>query len=331
MKTHKNLFSQVYSFQNLLLAYKKAKKGTKQSPETSEFFFNLEKNIVELSEQIKNQTYKPAPYKYFEIYDPKQRTISVASFTDRVIHHAIVNVLEPIYEKIFIYHSYATRKNKGTHKAVYQAQKYLRKNKWFLKNDIKKYFNNINQQILLNIISRKINDKKLLILIEKIITNGGENDIGLPIGNLTSQFFANVYLNELDYFIKQNLHCKYYVRYMDDFVIFDNNKQNLKKCLSEITNFIDKNLNLLLKENAIVLNQQLNGLSFLGTRIYPSTIRIKQENLKRINKKINEKLYFFYRNKISENKMYQTFNSYNAFLSNYNTFQIKSVIFDKGI
>jgi len=331
LKTHKNLFSQVYSFQNLLLAYNKAKKGTKQSPETSEFFFNLEKNILELSEQIKNETYKPAPYTYFEIYDPKQRTISVASFTDSVIHHAIVNVLEPIYEKIFIYHSYATRKNKGTHKAVYQAQKYLRKNKWFLKNDIKKYFNNINQQILLNIISRKINDKKLLTLIEKIITNGGVNDIGLPIGNLTSQFFANVYLNELDYFIKQNLHCKYYVRYMDDFIVFDNNKENLKKYLSEITTFIDNNLNLLLKENAIVLNQQLNGLSFLGTKIYPSTIRVKQENLKRINKKINKELYFFYRNKISENKMHETFNSYNAFLSNYNAFQIKSIIFDKGI
>ncbi len=332
MKTHKNLFAKVYSFQNLLLAYKKAQRGTKKTAETTDFFFNLEPKLIELSESIKSGSYQPAPYSYFTIYEPKQRVISVAPFVDRVVHHAIVNILEPIYEKIFINHSYATRKNKGTIKAVYKAQEYLAKNKWFLKNDIKKYFANINQQILVEIISKKISDKKMLFLISKIISNGGVNSIGLPIGNLTSQFFANVYLNELDYFVKHTLQCKYYIRYMDDFVIFNNNKEILKDALLKLENFILYKLNLSLKEKAIILNQQLNGLSFLGTRIFPSTIRIKSENLKRIKKRMNEKEYLFYKKRITEDNLIETFNSYNAFFYNYDTFSIKRIIFaPKGV
>ncbi|MBN2891591.1 MAG: hypothetical protein JXL97_06980 [Bacteroidales bacterium] len=373
MKTHKNLFPQVCSFQNLLLAYKKAKRGTKQTYETNDYYFNLETKLLELQQKLITQTYQPAEYRYFEIHEPKKRTISVATFTDRIVHHAVVNVLEPIYEKIFIYHSYATRKNKGTHKAVFKAQEYLQKNVWFLKSDIQKYFDNINHEILIKIISRKISDKKLLQLIEKIIDNskGHANSVtqqrscsfnctgiatsvapvcsfsniaemsatkvavpnsGLPIGNLTSQFFANVYLHELDNFVKNNLHQKFYIRYMDDFVIFSNNKQSLKDILPKIEDFLSENLSLNLKPKATIINQHTNGLSFLGTRIFRSVIRIKSENLKRISKKVNEKQYLFYNNKISEDDLISTYNSYNAFLDNYHVFSVKKDIFaTKGI
>ena len=341
MKTHKNLFTQVYSFQNLLLAYKKAKRGARQTDEIVDYFFNLEKKILELSEKIQTQTYKPAEYRYFRIFEPKERTISVASFTDRIVHHAVVNILEPIYEKIFIYHSYATRKNKGTHKAVFKAQEYLRKNQWFLKSDIQKYFDNINHKILLDIISQKISDEKFLNLIKIIVTNSVQKKnrlkkstefVGLPIGNLTSQFLANVYLNEFDYFVKHKLKQNFYVRYMDDFVIFNNDKQKIKQILPEIECFLNENLNLKLKPKATIINSYTNGLSFLGTRIYRSIIRIRKENLKRIEKNLNKKIYLFHKNKISENELIATCNSYNSFFDNYNIFSIKNDIFaNKGI
>lgn len=332
MKRHKNLFKNVYSFQNLLLAYKKAKRGTRQNYQTSDFNFNLETRIIELSNSIEQETYEPEPYKYFTITEPKERIISVARFADRVVHHAIVNVLEPVYEFFFINDSYATRKNKGTHKAVYKAQLYLKQNRWFLKNDIKKYFENINQDILLSIISKKIGDRKFLNLIEKVIQNGGENGKGLPIGNLTSQFFANVYLNELDYFVKHKLKFKHYVRYMDDFVIFDNEKQVLISAIPEIELFLKNSLHLKLKPKSTIINQQVAGLSFLGTRIFPNVVRVKNDNIKRIIRKLNEKKYQYYENHISLDKLLATCNSYTAFFDNYDTFEIKRIIFaDEGI
>lgn len=332
MKVYKNLFPDIYSFNNLLTAYKKAKKSSKTNNENSEYFLNLEKELLQLSYELKNNLYSPSPYRYFKIYEPKERIISVAKFKDRVVHHAIVNILEPVYEKTFIYHSYATRKNKGTHKAIYQAQKCFKQNKWFLKSDIKKYFDNINHKILIDIISKKIYDTNLINLLQKIISNGGQNGTGLPIGNLTSQFFANVYLNKFDYFVKNELKRKCYLRYMDDFVIFSNNKNDLIQDLKLIRIYLYNNLNLVLKEKATFINQQLNGLSFLGTRIYPNIIRVKNENLRRISKKINEKLYLYKTNKISEEKLIETINSYNSYLTNFDTNKVKRVIFAlKGI
>ena len=227
MKRHNNLYPKLISFNNLLIASKKALKGTTSKKDSLIYFYHLETNILKLQLELVNLTYIPGKYKYFRIYEPKEREIAVAPFIDRVVHHAIINIIEPIYEKIFINNSYATRKEKGTHKAIYKAQSYIKKNKWYFKTDIRKYFNNINHNILLNIIKRKIKDKKLLLLIERIIRNGGKDGIGLPIGNLTSQFFANVYLDKFDHYIKEELQIKYYIRYMDDLVIFDNNKEKL--------------------------------------------------------------------------------------------------------
>ena len=209
-----NLYPELCCFDNLLLAFKKASRATKNKPETLLYFYNLEQNLTSLRESLEKESYKPGKYRTFEISDPKRRTISVAPFEDRVVHHAIVNILEPIYERRFIYDSYATRKDKGTHKAVRRAQTFLRTNQFYLKMDIHHYFDSIVQDTLINIIATKIKDKRLMRLIIRIIRNGGDGVKGLPIGNLTSQFFANCYLDVFDHWIKDEIGEKYYIRYM---------------------------------------------------------------------------------------------------------------------
>lgn len=319
-----NIFDKVYNFNNLLLAYKKARAGTKMNDENAAFFFYLEKELHKLSEELKSETYEPGTYTFFKIYDPKERLISVAPFRDRVVHHALVGTLEPYYEKCFIYDSYATRKEKGTHKAIERAQQFLRNSRWYLKTDIDKYFASIDHEILIKIISGKIKDKTLLRLTEKIIRNGGQNGKGLPIGNLTSQFFANVYLNPFDHFIKEELQIRHYLRYMDDFVFFDNNKDQIKKLRKVIVEYLRHHLNLELKESATYINQRINGLSFLGVRVFPNTIRIKNENLRRMVKRYKVKKMQVEGGKLSEEKFIESINSYYALFRNYNTFQLRS-------
>jgi retron-type reverse transcriptase len=275
-----NVWEGFLSFENLYRAWKRAFTSTK-SPESYAFSFHLEKELFTLQEELASQTYIPGDYRYFTISDPKKRTISVARFRDRVVHHALVQVLEPIYEKRFIYHSYATRKGKGTHKAIEQARQYLKNNKWYLKMDISKYFDSIDHSVLKRILQRQIKDTNILDLCARIIAKGGDGQCGLPIGNLTSQFWANVYLDKFDHFIKDRLRVKAYLRYMNDFCLFSSDKQFLKDSLSVITQFLKTELRLEPKPRATLINTSLHGLPFLGARIWPSLIRIGQNNFKR--------------------------------------------------
>ncbi len=279
----------------------------------------MEKNVIEICDELKNETYNPKKHRDFYIYEPKERKISVADFRDRVVHHAIVNILEPIYEKVFIYDSYATRKDKGTHKAIIKAQDFLNKKEWFLKSDISKYFQSIETEILIEILNRKIRDKKLIKLIKKILENGSIEGKGLPIGNLTSQFFANVYLDRLDHYVKDELGLKYYIRYMDDIVVFGDNAKKLKEIKNKIEEFIKLKLNLELKESATYINKRENGLSFLGKRVFNNLIRIKPENLKRSIKHLKKREYEYFTGKISEEKLIQSSQSILGMIGKYNT------------
>ncbi len=317
MKRYNNLYEKVYEFENLLNALKKSMRSNK-SQESFEYWNNMEYKLIELQKKLKNLSYMPKPYRYFTIYEPKERDISVANFEDRIVHHAIVSILEPIYEKVFIYDSYATRKEKGTHKAVYKAQEYLRENYFYFKTDIKKYFDNINHKIIMDILTRKIKDKGLINIIERIIKNSSETGVGLPIGNLTSQFFANVYLDRLDHYVKDNLGVKYYIRYMDDFVIFSDDIEYLKEMKIKVQLFLKEKLLLELKESATYINTRQNGLSFLGTRIFKNLIRIKKENLTRSIKKIKKREYEYYNGIITETKLQESVNSIIAHMKNYN-------------
>lgn len=236
-------------------------------------------------------------------------------------------VLEDWYEQRFIYHSYATRKGKGTHKAIQTAQRYAKQNKYFLKMDIQKYFASIDHQILMNTLELKIKDKYILDLCSKIILKGGDNNCGLPIGNLTSQFFANVYLDLLDHFLKDKLKAKYYLRYMDDFCVFSNIKEELLAFKLQIVNFLDKELKLTPKKSATMLNYTQQGLPFLGVRIYPNLIRYKKENFNRSFNKLKKREYEYSHNLISYDTYISSMQSLISVLTHYGNNLLNSKLY----
>ncbi|MBD3341362.1 MAG: RNA-dependent DNA polymerase, partial [Candidatus Lokiarchaeota archaeon] len=300
MKTLKNLYPEITEYKNLYLAFKNAAKGKRWKPYVEQFKINLERELFQLQDELRSKTYQPGHYYNFYITEPKRRLVSAAPFRDRVVHHAICNIIEPVYDKIFIYDSYACRKEKGQHKAADRFTKFCRANKYVYKCDIQKYFPSIDHEILFSILKRKIKDHELLWLLKCIIQSGKdilkdeyivhwypgddllspvERNRGLPIGNLTSQFLANVYLNELDYFVKFMLRCHYYIRYMDDFVIFSNSKTELRKIREEIINYL-ATLRLSVhpkKDNIFPVTQ---GTDFMGYRIFQTHRRLRKSNIK---------------------------------------------------
>jgi retron-type reverse transcriptase len=321
-----NLKESFLSFENLYAGYKKAFKATKNYS-ACEFTFNLERELFLLKEELSTGEYIPRDYRYFTILDPKVREISVADFRDRVVHHSLVNILEPIYEKRFISDSYATRKGKGTHRAIAKAQQFMKHNRWYLKMDVRKYFDSINHETLNRIIARSIKDPFILNLCAVIISKGGDGITGLPIGNLTSQFFANVYLDIFDHFIKERLRIKHYIRYMDDFCVFSDDKEHLKNIRNKATEFIDDTLRLDIKESATLLNNRLHGLPFLGVRIFPNMIRYKRENFNRSFKKLKTREWEYNNGYIDYEKYSSSMQSFTAHLTHYGNSLLKSRLY----
>jgi len=286
MKTHLKLYEKLCSKENLMLAYQKARIGKSKNTQVIEFEKNLDINLANLRQELISLTYKPIELKRFIIRDPKTRVIHASAFRNRIIHHALINIIGPIYEKIFIYDSYASRIGKGTHKAVQRFDFFKRKvslngslvkeeanansvRGYVLKADIKHYFDTVDHQILLAIIKRKIKDGKIIWLIKKILDNfhGNAKGKGMPLGNYTSQFFANVYLNELDYFVKHILKARCYIRYVDDFVILHKRKKLLYYCKDRIIRYLDC-LKLELHPEKSLIIPLKNGVSFIGYRIF---------------------------------------------------------------
>lgn len=325
------LFEQVSSFQNLLKAYQKALQGSGKTEEACRFSFHLETELLQLKRELEGGIYRPLSYRYFQISDPKERTISVAPFRDRVVHHALIRVIEPVFEKRFIHDSYATRKGKGSHAAVKRAQGFMKKYAWYLKLDIEKYFDGIDHGILLGLAGRKIKDRAVMDLIMRIVDNSDRSrglaaGKGLPIGNLTSQFFANVYLDPLDHFIKDTMGMKGYVRYMDDIVIFSESREELKGVLRAVQSKLGEDLQLRLKEKATHLNRCTHGLPFLGFRIFPGLIRIKKENIVRFKRGFDARVSAFQRGQISEDKLAAGIQSMFAWLSFADSYQVRKDI-----
>ncbi|MEW6184068.1 MAG: reverse transcriptase domain-containing protein [Bacillota bacterium] len=324
-----NLYTAFASFENLYKAARKAVKGSPGSFEALRFMFNLEHELLELERELTAGAYVPAPYSYFTIYEPKERNISVAPFRDRVVHHALVNVLEPVFERVFIFDSYATRKGKGTHAAVSRAQAFLRKNHWYLKCDISKYFPSVDIAILIDRIRKKIKDASILEVTERILRNGAPAGKGLPIGNLTSQFLANVYLDGFDHWMKETINARYYLRYMDDFVVFANAKDRLRQTLADVAAYLSTQLGLSLKEKACCLNSSLNGLGFLGRRIFPSLVRIKKENLKRTLGKIKRNEYLLRKGLIDESRYGRSMESLLGYVTSCDTLSLRRTLWGK--
>lgn len=303
-----NLFEQVVSFENLLTAARLAMQGCGNTPAVCRFAYRLEPEILRLQEELESGTYRPGRYRYFQVFDPKQRLIAVAPFRDRVVHHAVVRILTPVYERCFIFDSYATRPGKGTHAAIRRARGFVRAYPWYLKADVEKYFDNVDHDILMAILARKIKDQRLLELVERIIRNVPAAK-GLPIGNLTSQFLANVYLDPFDHEIKDRLGIRGYVRYMDDFILFGRSRQGLLELRAYVDDYLRERLRLSLKINATWLNRSSHGLSFLGMRIFPRFIRIRPENRRRSLKRMAKTVERWQEGRIDEDKMAQSVSS----------------------
>ncbi|HOZ35599.1 MAG TPA: reverse transcriptase/maturase family protein [archaeon] len=322
MKTYNNLWSKITSFKNLVLAYNKARKAKPQTKETLEFSLNLEKNLLLIQEELLANTYTQSKYREFIVFDPKQRKIKYLPFKDRVVHHALVNVIEPIFDKRLISTTYACRKNKGTHKALKDIKKTISREFRFtgycLKCDVKKYFPSIDKIILKQVIEKKIrckNTKKLIFdIIDSDYSNFGE-DKGIPIGNLTSQLFSNIYLNELDQYIKHKLKIKYYYRYVDDFIILEDSKKQLNYYKKNIKYYLKKRLKLEIPKQKINLFEIKTGVDFVGYKIYPEYVFLRKRNIKKFIKKLKiltyEKNFFKVKSSISSYLGYFKFaNSY---------------------
>jgi len=238
-------------------------------------------------------------YHYFTIYDPKERTICAASFAERVLHHAIMNICHPVFERYLMYDSYATRIGKGTYKALERAYQFQEKYQWFLKLDIRKYFDSISHTILKQKLQNTFKEQKLLHILNAIINSYSISEHkGIPIGNLTSQYFANHYLSYADWYVKQELKIPAYVRYMDDMVMWHNDKKTLLKSGGQFEEYLQTELDLKLKKN--VLNQTGRALPFLSYLVFPNRIWLAQNSRKRFINKLNN-----YTNKYNHNEWTQ--------------------------
>lgn len=286
MKRVDNLFEQITDLNNLKFAYLKALKGKRYTPEVLIYTKRIDKNLFNLKIQLENETYNHGKYRQFKIYDPKERLITAASFEDRIIHHAIMNILEPVFEKQFIFHTYACRKGKGTHKAVDYASKKAKQCEYFLKLDVRKYFDNVNHAVLKAKLFRIIKDDKCLRLLFSIIDSYGDGNKQLPIGNLTSQFFANFYLSSMDHMVLETLKPHGYVRYMDDVIIFEDSKKRLLEIYNVLNDFVVNKLQLTFKQP--VINKCVNGIPFLGFLIKRNSISILSKNWKRKIRKLKQ-------------------------------------------
>jgi RNA-directed DNA polymerase len=294
-KKYDNLYGELTSFTNLYWAFRKAAKGKRGNAAVAAFEFNLEEHLIQIQQELIAQSYTPGEYYSFYIRDPKHRLISAAPFHDRVVHHALCQVIEPIFERTFIGDSYANRVGKGSHKALDKAQAWAKHYPYVLQCDIRQFFPSIDHSVLDAVLERKIADEKTLWLCRQILHSGKdilneeyemvyfeEDDLlaanrlrGLPIGNLTSQFWANVYLNELDQFVKRNLRVKAYLRYVDDFLLFAKDKKMLWKWKQAIGQFLGM-LRLTMHERSSTVYPTKTGIPFLGFRLYPTHRRLKR-------------------------------------------------------
>lgn len=385
MKPLMNLYEEIISLDNLFqAAHVTLARGRRFYGEGAVFKFNLEGEIFKLHEQLANGTYRHGHYRVFEIRDPKPRTIAAAAFRDRVLHHAVHDVIEPRVDRVFIHDSYACRKEKGVQKALDRAQSFLRGNDYVIHLDVKSYFQNINHDILKSLLRRVVGDVRVMELLEMIIDStrylamngydgagkrrvtditpednqlylfddgaapesvgsdvllgGGESGVrvrGLPLGNLTSQFFANLYLNEMDQYVKHQLKARYYVRYMDDMVLFDSRKELLREKEQAVRTFAAERLKLELHPSGGP-SPVSKGLGFLGFRIFSDYRKLKDTSVSRFVQRMKRYTaeYFSLNGRRGEQaeflaKIRQSTQSFNAHAMNGNTYRIRKLLYDR--
>ena len=297
MKRLGRIWPEVLSFDNLLSAYYKARKGKQSVASVAEFTLNLESELLSLQQELSALSYQPGRYRLFTIYERKKRQIAAAPFRDRVVHHAIMNIIEAPIDRRFIFDSYACRQNKGVHAAVNRYQQWSKHYPYVLKMDIEQYFPSIDHEILKAKLRRTLKDRYVLALLDRIIDTAPEasgradfytfpgDDLfthterttGLPIGNLTSQFFANLYLDAVDHFIKKQLGVRAYLRYVDDLVVLGRDKGLLHEIRERIRDrLVDERLRLHPRKAHIY--HTARGIDLFGYQVFPDKRRLRNDN-----------------------------------------------------
>lgn len=324
-----SVFHDIASVANLLLAWQEFRKGKRKKKDVEQFDLNLEDNLFKLHEELLGSNFKLHPYEIFTVSDPKPRNIHKASVRDRVLNLAVHRVLYLIFEKSFIFDSYSSRKGKGLHlgvKRLFNATRKVSQNwhtsGYVLKCDVNKFFDSVDHKILFELLKRRVQEKETLYLLQIILQSFEKSTgKGLPLGNVTSQLFANVYLHELDRFVKHTLKVKYYFRYADDFVILHNNKKVLENFETAIKKFLQDNLLLKIHENQILIRKVNQGIDFLGYVILPHALVLRTKTKNRIiNKILNTKSL--------DEKFFQSLDSYLGVLRHCSSRQIKKEIFE---
>ncbi|OUL23959.1 RNA-dependent DNA polymerase [Nostoc sp. RF31YmG] len=344
MKRYGNLYPEIINFENILLASRQAQKGKRFRDNVLDFNYHLETELIRLQQQLTDKTYQPGAYRTFHLINPKSRLISAAPYRDRVVHHALCNIIVPIFERTFIHDSYANRIGFGTHRALRKFTTFARNSRYILQCDIKKYFPSIDHIILKQLIRRKIKCPDTLWLIDTLIDNSNEQEPvieyfggddlltpvtrrkGLPIGNLTSQFFANIYLNGFDHFIKEQLKISKYVRYVDDFALFSDERELLADARIAIEEYLAQ-LRLKIHPVKSQLFETKIGVSFLGFRIFPDIIRVRNSNLHQARRRLKRLQTNYIQGRIELEKVNQSIQSWFAHLEHGDTWQLRQQIF----
>lgn len=293
-KTYRLLYHKVYAFDNLHAAYRRARRGKRYRTEVLSFSAHLEENLLKLQLELANGSYRTGDYRCFEVREPKRRLVAALPFRDRVVQHALCNIIGPIFDVRFISDSYACRVGKGTHAGADRVTAFLRRAQkandetWILKGDVAQYFPSIDHEVLIGIIGRTIRCEATMRLVREIVSSWhtpGQEGKGIAIGNLTSQLFANIYLNDLDQFVKHRLRQRYYVRYMDDFVVVGSGKTPLHSVRQNISEFLTEQLDLGLNTKTQVF-PMAQGVDFLGYRIWPTHRLLRKDSVKRMRRKL---------------------------------------------
>ncbi|MDT3699756.1 MAG: reverse transcriptase domain-containing protein [Thermincola sp.] len=350
MKKHlKDVYKDICSYENIHQAYIKARKCKRFRVEVLDFTNNLEENLVDIQNELLNHTYRVGEYREFYIHEPKKRLIMALPFKDRVVQWAIYQVLNPVFEKGYITDSFACIPGRGTHSAVQRLSYWLHQvdrkpeKYYYLKLDISKYFYRVDHAVLLEILSTKIKDPELMWLFRIIVdcentqfglplgTDPDQVDErlpnkGMPIGNLTSQMFANIYLNELDQFAKRQMHIHYYIRYMDDVIILSHDKAQLHLYKEMIEEFLETKLKLNLNRKTAIRPISL-GIEFVGYRLWPTHIKVKKSSALKMKRRLNQVKNLYNQGKIDFEKVNATVQSYFGVLKHCNSQSLKNKIF----
>ena len=333
IQLHHN-FEEIIGLENLLKAWKEFVRGKRNKKDVQSFQMRLMDNIFSLHDNLLHYTYKHGGYQAFKINDPKPREIHKATVRDRLLHHAIYRKLYPFFAKTFIADSYSCQLGKGTHKAIEKFRKFVHKVSknnmrtcWVLKCDIKKFFANIDHGILLEILREYIPDKNINRLLENIIGSfETKAKVGLPLGNLTSQLFVNIYMNRFDQFVKHKLKMKYCIRYADDFVFLSDDKSKLEKLISEIDEFLKNKLKLELHPDKVFIKTLASGVDFLGMVNFPDHRILRTATKRRMFKKLKNKFRKLKESMISEESFNQSLQSCLGMLKHCRGYKIKKEI-----